>query len=230
MRILNVVSSLDPARGGVAEGLRQSALATARLGHHEEVATMDAPGAPWLGRFPAPTHALGPGWGQLPLQRASRAMAEGARRALRCARGPWPVAIPRPCRATRLARLAGSVLPVRARHARSLVQAASSDQASEEAPLLAVGRLARRAGCARGAFHVRGRMPARAAIVRAVPRQPGRARLRPRHRCRSGRRYCRSLSRVVPRDARAAQPAVPRPASSEEGLRSAHRGVRARRA
>jgi glycosyltransferase involved in cell wall biosynthesis len=60
MRILDLIRSLDPAHGGTVEGLRQSVQATAALGHREEVLTLDAPDAPWLAGFPAPTHALGP--------------------------------------------------------------------------------------------------------------------------------------------------------------------------
>jgi glycosyltransferase involved in cell wall biosynthesis len=64
LRILNVIHSVDPVHGGPAEGLRQSLSATAALGHVEEVASLDAPGAPCLAGYPAPLHALGPtaGW------------------------------------------------------------------------------------------------------------------------------------------------------------------------
>ena len=60
MRLLNVIPSIDPARGGTAEGLRQSVLATFALGHVDEVLCLDAPDAPWLPDFPARVHALGP--------------------------------------------------------------------------------------------------------------------------------------------------------------------------
>ncbi|HSV71760.1 MAG TPA: glycosyltransferase [Methylibium sp.] len=60
MRLLNVIRSVDPVRGGPAEGLRQSVVATRALGHCEEVLTLDAPGDAWLRDFPAPLHALGP--------------------------------------------------------------------------------------------------------------------------------------------------------------------------
>lgn len=60
MKILHVTSSLDPTHGGVAEALRQFTAALLRAGHQTEVATLDAPGSPWLAEFPAPTHALGP--------------------------------------------------------------------------------------------------------------------------------------------------------------------------
>ena len=60
MRILNVIRSLNPVHGGPAEGLRQSVLATAQMGHTEEVLTLDDPAAPWLKDHPAAVHALGP--------------------------------------------------------------------------------------------------------------------------------------------------------------------------
>lgn len=63
MRVLHVVSSLDPAHGGVSEAVRQYCLAAKRAGEHEfEVATLDAPGSPWLNGFPATVHPLGPGY------------------------------------------------------------------------------------------------------------------------------------------------------------------------
>jgi glycosyltransferase involved in cell wall biosynthesis len=60
MRLLNVIHSVNRERGGPAEGLRQLVLADAELGHSHEVATLDAPNAPWLADFPVPLHALGP--------------------------------------------------------------------------------------------------------------------------------------------------------------------------
>lgn len=63
MRVLHVVSSLDPAHGGVSEAVRQYCLAAKRAGEHEfEVATLDAPGSPWLDGYPATVHPLGPGY------------------------------------------------------------------------------------------------------------------------------------------------------------------------
>ena len=48
MRILHVVSSLDPRGGGVAEAVRQMGAALVRAGHTTEVVTVDPPGAAWL--------------------------------------------------------------------------------------------------------------------------------------------------------------------------------------
>jgi len=63
MKVLHVVSSLDPAFGGVSEAVRQYCLEARRAGDHAfAVATLDAPGAPWLADFPATVHALGPGY------------------------------------------------------------------------------------------------------------------------------------------------------------------------
>lgn len=64
MHFLHVTSSIDPAAGGTTEGIRQLAEAGADSGHVTEVATLDAPGAPWLAAFPAQVHALGPGAGK----------------------------------------------------------------------------------------------------------------------------------------------------------------------
>lgn len=59
MKIVNVIHSLNPERGGPGEGLRQMCSATRRLGHRQDVVTMDEPGAPWLETFPARVVALG---------------------------------------------------------------------------------------------------------------------------------------------------------------------------
>lgn len=62
MRILNVIHSVDPRTGGPAEGLRQMCRATARMGHLQEVLTLDQPRDPWVLDFPGPVHAVGPRW------------------------------------------------------------------------------------------------------------------------------------------------------------------------
>src|SRR5437660_727531 len=62
MRILNLISSINPVCGGPTEGLRQSSVALKKIGHEFEVATLDTPGSPWLATFPAKTHALGPAY------------------------------------------------------------------------------------------------------------------------------------------------------------------------
>lgn len=61
MRLLQVISTVDPACGGVAEGMVQSGLACMQLGHDVEVATLDDPSAKFLAGYPLPVHAVGPG-------------------------------------------------------------------------------------------------------------------------------------------------------------------------
>ncbi|HEY1995482.1 glycosyltransferase [Paraburkholderia sp.] len=63
MKILHLLSTLDPRAGGPTEGVRQSGLNMTALGHQIEVATVDDPAAPWLRDFPLTVHALGPGKG-----------------------------------------------------------------------------------------------------------------------------------------------------------------------
>ncbi len=60
LRVLNVIRTVDPASGGIAEGLRQSVMATRAMGHVEEVLTLDAPDDSWVPSFPVATHAIGP--------------------------------------------------------------------------------------------------------------------------------------------------------------------------
>ena len=63
MRILHLISTLDPRHGGTSEAVLQLAEALNRAGHHNEVATMEAPDEPWLESLPFPVHALGPNRG-----------------------------------------------------------------------------------------------------------------------------------------------------------------------
>lgn len=60
MRLLHVISSLDPRYGGTVECVRQLAAAHARLGHTTEVATTDDPRLPALADPGLAVHALGP--------------------------------------------------------------------------------------------------------------------------------------------------------------------------
>jgi glycosyltransferase involved in cell wall biosynthesis len=62
MRILHIIHSLDPLKGGPPEGVRRLAAAYQREGHEIEVATLDDPAAPFLTEAPFPIHAHGPGW------------------------------------------------------------------------------------------------------------------------------------------------------------------------
>lgn len=64
MKLLNVLPTLDPAAGGPVEGVRQSAIVLAQLGHLVEAVTLDAPDAPFLADAPLPVVALGPARGK----------------------------------------------------------------------------------------------------------------------------------------------------------------------
>lgn len=61
LRILHVISSVNPEGGGPIEGLTRLAGVHQRLGRTVEVACLDDPDAPWVRDFPIPCHALGPG-------------------------------------------------------------------------------------------------------------------------------------------------------------------------
>ena len=63
IRYLHVIRSLDPARGGPSESTRQLAAAARAAGHTVEIATLDAPSAPWSAGIACPVHALGPARG-----------------------------------------------------------------------------------------------------------------------------------------------------------------------
>ena len=59
MRLLHVISTLDPAAGGVAEVVRLL-LRYGPEGYAQEVVTLDDPRAAFLGEIAFPVHALGP--------------------------------------------------------------------------------------------------------------------------------------------------------------------------
>jgi glycosyltransferase involved in cell wall biosynthesis len=63
MRVLDVVSSVNPAQGGPIEGVKQHARVARERGLEIEVATFDAWDAPHVAEFPGPVHALGPALG-----------------------------------------------------------------------------------------------------------------------------------------------------------------------
>jgi glycosyltransferase involved in cell wall biosynthesis len=62
MKILHIISSVNPAGGGPIEGVKQLAAVNVRHGHKIEIASLDAPGAPFLRETPLPVHPLGPGY------------------------------------------------------------------------------------------------------------------------------------------------------------------------
>ncbi|RYF35162.1 MAG: glycosyltransferase [Comamonadaceae bacterium] len=63
MKLLHVISSVDPRGGGIAEGVLRLTAALAALGHDAEVLTLDAPDTPHVKAFPAKVHAIGPSRG-----------------------------------------------------------------------------------------------------------------------------------------------------------------------
>ncbi|MDB5819105.1 MAG: hypothetical protein JWQ11_2745 [Rhizobacter sp.] len=60
MKLLHIISSIDPRNGGVSEAVLQGGLMSVQLGHEVEILSLDAPDAPFLRDFPLPVHALGP--------------------------------------------------------------------------------------------------------------------------------------------------------------------------
>jgi glycosyltransferase involved in cell wall biosynthesis len=60
MKILHVISTLNPTYGGPVEGLKEMAAELKLLGHCVDVVTMDNHNAPWLKDFPINVFALGP--------------------------------------------------------------------------------------------------------------------------------------------------------------------------
>jgi glycosyltransferase involved in cell wall biosynthesis len=63
MKILHLLSTIDPRAGGPTEGVRQSGINMTAMGHEVEVVTLDDPTAPYLAAFPLAVHALGPSRG-----------------------------------------------------------------------------------------------------------------------------------------------------------------------
>ncbi|GAB5099269.1 glycosyltransferase [Caballeronia sp. HLA56] len=63
MKILHLLSTVDPRAGGPIEGVLQSGISMQTMGHEIEVVSLDAPDAPWLASFPLRLHALGPARG-----------------------------------------------------------------------------------------------------------------------------------------------------------------------
>lgn len=63
MKILHLLSTVDPRAGGPIECVRQSGADMNALGHEVEVLTLDDPAAPYLAAFPLTVHALGPSRG-----------------------------------------------------------------------------------------------------------------------------------------------------------------------
>jgi glycosyltransferase involved in cell wall biosynthesis len=62
VKILHVISSVNPAGGGPIEGIRQLGKTLERQGHKVEIASLDAPDAPYLQQSPLQVHPLGPAY------------------------------------------------------------------------------------------------------------------------------------------------------------------------
>lgn len=62
MRLLHIISSVDPHGGGPIEGIRQRGLFLQNLGHQVEVLSLDDPAQPHVAAYPLPVHAVGPSW------------------------------------------------------------------------------------------------------------------------------------------------------------------------
>lgn len=60
MKILHVITTVNPAFGGPIEGLKQLGEVLLQKGHSIEAASLDAPGESWVAQCPFPVHALGP--------------------------------------------------------------------------------------------------------------------------------------------------------------------------
>ena len=63
MKILRSTHTVNPARGGPIESIKQSSAALLRRGHEVEIISLDAPDDPWVREAKVPVHALGPGRG-----------------------------------------------------------------------------------------------------------------------------------------------------------------------
>jgi glycosyltransferase involved in cell wall biosynthesis len=60
MKILHVISSMNPAGGGAVEGMLQLGTVMRTLGDEIEIASLDSPGAAYLKDIAIPVHPLGP--------------------------------------------------------------------------------------------------------------------------------------------------------------------------
>ncbi len=60
MKVLHVITTVNPDSGGPIEGLKQLAGVMAQEGHTVEVVSLDGPDAVWVAQCPVLVHALGP--------------------------------------------------------------------------------------------------------------------------------------------------------------------------
>ena len=62
MKILHIISSVNPVNGGPIEGVRQLGHVLVTMGHQVEICSMDAPEAPWVAECPLPVTPVGPSY------------------------------------------------------------------------------------------------------------------------------------------------------------------------
>jgi glycosyltransferase involved in cell wall biosynthesis len=60
VKLLHILSSVNPDGGGPTEGVRQRGVRLTEMGHTVEVVSLDDPAEPWVREFPLTVHALGP--------------------------------------------------------------------------------------------------------------------------------------------------------------------------
>jgi glycosyltransferase involved in cell wall biosynthesis len=60
IKILHTISSANPQGGGPIEGINRLGTTLETMGHRVEIASLDPPGAPFLGQSPLTIHPLGP--------------------------------------------------------------------------------------------------------------------------------------------------------------------------
>lgn len=60
MKVLHIISSVNPTGGGPIEGIKQLGVALVNAGHNVEVASLDPSDSFFLKRCPLPVHPLGP--------------------------------------------------------------------------------------------------------------------------------------------------------------------------
>lgn len=63
MKLLHIITSVDPRGGGPIEGILQRGLFLKDLGHQVEVLSLDSPSAPWVANFSLLVHPVGPSIG-----------------------------------------------------------------------------------------------------------------------------------------------------------------------
>jgi len=63
MKILHIISSINPKGGGPMEGVRQVGMKKIEMGHSISALTLDDPASPFIEEYPFKVHAIGPSIG-----------------------------------------------------------------------------------------------------------------------------------------------------------------------